>query len=143
MDSLRCVCPHHAFLHLRRAPPLSPDVVLSSPLLPPSLFLPPSLSPGLSLLALVSRGHQSQSPGYPEGKQRDLEMRSDCPGLCPAHCSDCSCYWPGSLPLSSCCPGIGHPHYRSPGIGWQQRLEEGQWKEPSCQSNVLMLEDLG
>lgn len=143
MDSLRFVHPHPAFLRLHRTPPLSPLVALSSPLPPPSPFLPPFLSPVLSLLALVSRGHQNQSPGYPEGKRRDLGMRNDCPGLCPAHCLDCSCYWPGSLPPNSCCPGIGHPHYHSPGIGWQQRLEAGQWKEPSCQSSVLMLEDLG
>lgn len=143
MDNLRCVHPHRAYLHPRLAPPLSLDVVPFSPLLPPSLYPPPSPSPGLSPLALVSRSHQSQSPGYPEEKQRDLEMRSDCPGLCPARCLNCSCYWPGSRPLSFCCPGIGHPHYRSPGIGWQQRLEEGQQKEPSFQLNVLTLEGLG
>ena len=140
MDSLQFVHPLPASLRLHRTPPLSPLVVPFYPLQSPSPLLRPSLSP--SLLALVSRGHQNQNPGYPEGMQRDLGMRNDCPGLYLAHCSDYCCYWPGSLQLSSCCPGIGHLHCHSHGIGWQLRLEVGQWKEPSFQLSVLMLEGL-
>lgn len=143
MDSLQLVHLHPAFLHLHRTPPLSPHVVLSCPLLPLSPFLPLFPSPVPSLLALVTRGHPNRSPDYPEGKQRDLGMRNDCPGLYPGHCSDYSCYWPGSLQLNSYCPGIGHLRCHSHGIGWQQRLEVGRWKESSCQLNVLMLEGSG
>lgn len=142
MDSLQFVHLYPVFLHLHRTPPLSPREVLSYPLLYSCPFLPPCTSPVLSPPALVSRGHQNQSPSYPEAKQRDLGMRNDCPGLYPAHCSDYSCYWPGSLQLNSYCPGIGHLHCHSHGIGWQWRLEVEQWKEQSCQSSVLMLEGL-
>lgn len=143
MDSLQFVHPSPSFLHLHRTPPLSPLVALSYHLLPLSPLLPPCLSPVPSLLALVSRGHRNQSPGYPKGKLRDLGTRNDCPGLYPAHCSDYCCYWPGSLQLNSYCPGIGHLRCHSHGIGWQLRLEVGQWKEPSCQLSVLMSEGLG
>lgn len=141
MDSLRFAYPSPAFLHLRRTPPLSPLEAPSYPLPTPSL--PPCLSPVPSLLALVSLGHRSQSPGCPEGKLRGLGTRNDCPGLYPAHCSGYCCYWPGSPPLNSYCPGIGRLHCHSHGIGWPPRLEAGQWKEPSCQSCVLMLEGSG
>lgn len=142
-DNLQFLYPHPAFLHLHRTPPLSPLALLSYLLLPPSLLLLPCLSPVPSLLALVSRARQNQSPGYPEGKRRGLGTRNDCPGLYPAHCSDCCCYWPGSLQLNSCCPGIGRLRCHSHAIGWQLRLEVGRWKEPSCQLSVLMLEGLG
>lgn len=140
MDSPQFLHPHLAFLHLHRAPHPSPPAALSYPLLSPSLRPPLYLSPGL--LALVNRGHQSQSPGCPKGKRKDLGMRNDCPGLYLSRCSDCYCYWPGSLQLNSCCPEIGHLHCHSHGIGWQLRLEVGQWKELSCQSSVLILEEL-
>lgn len=141
MDSLQFVHQRLAFLHLHRTPPLSPLVVTSYLLRGPSPLPPLCLSP--VLLALVSQGHQNRSPGYPEGRRKDSEMRNDCPGLYPARCSDYYCYWPGSLQLNSCCPGTGRLRCHSHGIGWRLRLEVGQWKELSCQSSVSMLEGLG
>lgn len=138
MGSPQFLHPHLAFLHLYRVPHPFPLAALSYPLLSPSPHYHLSLSPGLP--ALVNQGHQIRSPGYPTERQKDLEMRNDCPGLYPAHCSNCYCYWLSSLQLNSCCPEIGHLHCHSHGIGWQLRLEVGLWKELRCQSSVLMLE---
>lgn len=140
MGSPQFLHPHLAFLHLHRAPRPFPPATLSYPLLSPSPRHPLCLS--LGLLALVNQGHQIQSPGYPKGRQKDLEMRNDCPGLYLSRCSDCYCYWLGSLQLNSCCPEIGRLHCHSHGIGWQLRVEVGQWKGLRCQSSVLMLEGL-
>lgn len=142
MNNLQSVHLHLDFLHRPKTPPLSLLAVFAYPLLPPCPVLPPCICPVLSLRALASQGHQNRSPSSPKGKQRDLGMRNDCPGLYPARCSGCSCYWPGCRQLNSYCPGIGRLHCHSHGIGWQQRLEEGQWKELSCQSNALKLEGL-
>lgn len=138
MNSPQFLPPHLSFPHQRRTPPLAHLAEPSCPLLPSSLLLLLYLSPGL--LALVSRGHRNQSPGSPEVRRKDLEMRNDCPGLYPARCSDYYCYWPGSQQLNSCCPGIGRLRCRSHEIGLQLRLEVEQWKELSCQLSVLMLE---
>ncbi|MEQ2205695.1 hypothetical protein XENOCAPTIV_009819 [Xenoophorus captivus] len=123
---------HHWFLLLFHL------LTFSYPPLLPSLLRPLYLSP--VLLALVNQAHQNQSLGYPMGKQKDLEMRIDCPGLYPARCSGCCCYWPGSQRLNSYCLGTGHLHCHSPSIGLQLRLEVEQWKELSFRSSVLMLE---
>lgn len=115
-------CPpflHPSFHHLRKTHPLSPLWLLSFPLLLSSPLLPLSFSPVLPLLALVSLDHQSQSLNWLEGRQRDSGRKIDCPGRCPAHCSG---YWPSSLQLSSCCPGIGHPRCHCHVTVWEPRV---------------------